>query len=294
MEGKGYPKGTVPFCSFGSLPDAHFHVGFVADPAAFTAQVLKARVPLFAVSVTPGEYQQTKAALGAMVGEVRLGVGLHPWWVPADEGKLRPILATFDAALSETDFVGEVGLDFSKRRTGTRDAQLTTFRHIAKQCVDAGGKVLSLHCVKAYDDMLRILEETGCPEACTCIFHWFSGSSQQLQQAIKAGCFFSVGQRMLTTKKGREYVKAIPLNRLLLETDAPAVSNPEVEHPCIPYTYGQVNDELCKAACQIADVRGIGADRVAQAVRRNAEDVLGVLRASLLRCGAKAGLSAVR
>lgn len=272
MEGKGYPKGTVPF---GFLPDAHFHVGFVTDPAAFAAQVFKAQVPLFAVSVTPGEYRQTKAALGAMAGVVRLGVGLHPWWVPADEGKLRPMLAAFDAALPETNFVGEVGLDFSNRRAGTRDAQLAAFRHIAKQCAGAGGKVLSLHCVKAYNDALRILMETGCLEACTCVFHWFSGSSQQLQRAIKAGCFFSVGQRMLATKRGREYAKAIPLNKLLLETDAPAASNPEVEHPCLPYAYGQVNDELCEAACQIADVRGIGVEHVAQAVRRNAEEVLG-------------------
>lgn len=291
MEGKGHLKGAVPFGSkgpvvIGFLPDAHFHLGFVADKAAFVAETTRAESFVFAASVTPAEYRETRSDLACCVGSahadrvgsfgpVRLGVGLHPWWVPAGKGKLRSLLAAFDAALPETNFVGEVGLDFSKRRTGTHDAQLTAFRHIAKQCADAGDKVLSLHCVKAYDDMLRILEETDCLEACTCIFHWFSGSSQQLQWTIKAGCFFSVGQRMLASKRGREYVKAIPLSKLLLETDAPVASSPEVEHPCLPYTYSQVNDELCKAVCQITDVRGIGAERVVQAVRRNAEDVLG-------------------
>ena len=53
------------------------------------------------------------------------------------------------------------------------------------------------------------------------IFHWFSGSSAQLKRARDLGCFFSVNAFMLQTKRGREYAKAIPLDRLLIETDLP-------------------------------------------------------------------------
>ena len=250
------------------LSDAHFHLGFVLDLVDFAADVQRARSLVFAASVTPGEYRDTKRALSrsfnftqtnlgpanqdakealrcalnssqakaeatieAAKGALRraapsqqaahfpfikLAVGLHPWWVSADEGCLAEELRAFDSALPETRYVGEVGLDFSKRRIATRNAQLWAFRHIANACAKDGGKVLSIHCVKAYDDVLSILDNSGCFVSCACIFHWFSGSFQQLGQAANAGCFFSVSARMLETKRGREYAKAIPLQKLLL------------------------------------------------------------------------------
>lgn len=54
------------------------------------------------------------------------------------------------------------------------------------------------------------------------IFHWFSGASDDLHRAIKLGCFFSVGPRMLASRRGREYARQIPVSQLLLETDMPA------------------------------------------------------------------------
>ena len=54
------------------------------------------------------------------------------------------------------------------------------------------------------------------------IFHWFSGTSDDLHRAVELGCFFSVGPRMLASRRGREYARQIPLGQLLLETDMPA------------------------------------------------------------------------
>lgn len=308
------------------LSDAHFHLGFVLDPAGFVIEAQRAGSLVFAASVTPGEYRDTKRALccafssaqmkassteqhapaplccapdprqakvEAAIGEakgafcraaaplqqavdlpfIKLAVGLHPWWVSVDEDCLAEELRAFDAALSETHYVGEVGLDFSKRRIATRDAQLCAFRHIAGACAKAGGKVLSIHCVKAYDDALSILKSSGCLASCTCIFHWFSGSFPQLAQAVDAGCFFSVSARMLETKKGREYAKAIPLQKLLLETDAPAAVDPEREHPSIAYSYGQMRCQLVETVRLLARVRNIGEAELAAIVQRNAREV---------------------
>lgn len=308
------------------LSDAHFHLGFVLDPAGFVIEAQRAGSLVFAASVTPGEYRDTKralccafgsaqmkasstnedakgalccapdpgqakveAAIGAAKGAlcraaapsqlavdfpfIRFAVGLHPWWVSVDEDCLAEELRAFDAALSETHYVGEVGLDFSKRRIATRDAQLCAFRHIAGACAKAGGKVLSIHCVKAYDDALSILKSSGCLASCTCIFHWFSGSFPQLAQAVDAGCFFSVSARMLETKKGREYAKAIPLQKLLLETDAPAAVDPEREHPSIAYSYGQMRCQLVETVRLLARVRNIGEAELAAIVQQNAREV---------------------
>ena len=204
---------------------------------------------------------------------IKLAVGLHPWWVSADEGCLAEELRAFDSALPETRYVGEVGLDFSKRRIVTRDAQLCAFRHIANACAKDGGKVLSIHCVKAYDDVLSILDNSGCFVSCACIFHWFSGSFPQLAQAVDAGCFFSVSARMLETKRGREYAKAIPLRKLLLETDAPAAVDPEREHPSIPYSYDQMRRQLAETLQLLSRVRDIGEAELAAIVQQNAREV---------------------
>lgn len=286
------------------LSDAHFHLGFVSNPVDFAADAQRAGVSVFAASVTPSEYRDTKGVLYCAsesgkakasttgkrtkrtlcwaaaplqpVGDsasIKLAVGLHPWWISADERHLAAVLRAFDVALPETQYVGEVGLDFSKRRTATRDAQLRAFRHIANACAKDGGKVLSIHCVKAYDDVLSILDSSGCFASCTCIFHWFSGSFQQLAQAVDAGCFFSVGARMLETKKGSEYAKAVPLRKLLLETDAPAAIDPEQEHPSVLYSYDQMRLQLVETLRRLARIRGIGESELAAIVQQNACEV---------------------
>lgn len=308
------------------LSDAHFHLGFVFDPTGFVIETQRAGSLVFAASVTPREYRDTKRALccafgsaqmkasstkedarealccapdpgqakveatigaarGALRREaapsqqaadspfVKLALGLHPWWVYADKGRLAEELRAFDDALPETRYVGEVGLDFSRRRIATRDAQLCAFRHIAGACAKEGGKVLSVHCVKAYDDALSILKSSGCLASCTCIFHWFSGSFPQLAQAVDAGCFFSVSARMLETKKGREYAKAIPLQKLLLETDAPSAVDPEREHPSVAYSYDQMRCQLVETVRLLARARDIGEAELAAIVQRNAREV---------------------
>lgn len=286
------------------LSDAHFHLGFVSNPVDFAADAQRAGVSVFAASVTPSEYRDTKGVLYCAsesgkakasttgkrtkralcwaaaplqpVGDsasIKLAVGLHPWWVSADERRLAEVLRAFDGTLPETQYVGEVGLDFSKRRIATRDAQLRAFRHIANACAKDGGKVLSIHCVKAYDDVLSILDSSGCFASCTCVFHWFSGSFQQLEQAADAGCFFSVGARMLETKKGSEYAKTVPLRKLLLETDAPAAIDPEQEHPSVLYSYDQMRLQLVETLRRLARIRGIGESGLAVIVQQNACEV---------------------
>lgn len=138
-------------------------------------------------------------------------------------------------------------------------------------------RVLSIHCVRAYDDALLLLDRSGCARKCDCIFHWFSGSFEHLQRAIQLGCYFSVSERMFGSKRGREYAKAIPLDRLLLETDAPFVDDPLSAHPMVPYTYGEVAEELSRAALQLAELRGETLSDLSDALVRNAS-MLGLRR----------------
>ena len=91
--------------------------------------------------------------------------------------------------------------------------------------------MLSIHAVKAAGEALDVLERAGALVGNACIFHWFSGTSDELQRAVRAGCFFSINPRMLASKRGRAYAQAVPAERLLLETDAPSQPGERYDAP---------------------------------------------------------------
>ena len=256
------------------LPDTHCHVAFMAQPALFAAEAEASGAPLFSLSCNPGEYERLR--VGVSEGTcVHHGLGLHPWWVPEAPQQLEAQLAEFDRLLPGACIVGEVGLDYSKRREGTRQNQLAAFRHIAEASAEAGGKVLSIHSVQASEDVLLVLRETGCVQRCNCTFHWFSGSGQHLKHAIDLDCWFSVSERMLASGRGREYAKVIPLERLLLETDAPEAEAPELHQPCVPYTFAQQQSELSRTVAKLSELRRMSESDLAAAVVRNTHALLG-------------------
>lgn len=256
--------------------DAHCHVAFMADPDAFAHDAHQAHAFVFAVTTTPAEYRRLMH-YETVPRHLAVGLGLHPWWVPSSEGALERSLREFDEFFVDARFVGEVGLDYSARCVETKAHQLRAFSHIVNSCargasVEGSSKrrVLSMHCVRAYDDMLSLLDRSACTFKCDCIFHWFSGSSDHLQRAIRLGCYFSVSERMISTKRGREYAKVIPLGRLLLETDAPFVDDPFSEDPVVPCVYGEVAEELSRTALHLAELRGETLTDLSEGLARNA------------------------
>lgn len=118
--------------------------------------------------------------------------------------------------------------------------------------MQVGGKVVSLHAVRAVDDVLNVLERADALTADAgnaCIIHWFSGTSDQLTRARRVGCYFSVNPRMLDSKRGRAYAQAIPADRLLLETDEPASEG-------APWSAARVRGSLEETLTQLAALRG--------------------------------------
>ena len=225
--------------------DAHVHLDFMTNGEEVARDAAATGVRLFAGTVTPAGFVAAREQFGAF-DNVDLGLGLHPWWVETERAAAD--VDAFLALLPETRFVSEVGLDFGRRHLETRDAQIEAFTRIAHACAEAGGKTLSIHAVHAAGDALDILESAGVFANCTCIFHWFTGPSDQLKRAIEAGCLFSVGTRMLATGKGREYVKAIPADRLLIETDSPPEQG-------MHYSFAELRAELERVEAGIAEIK---------------------------------------
>lgn len=247
------------------LHDMHCHIGFMKDPASFMREADVAGSCIFAVTITPWEFEK----LQTIEGSADMGLGLHPWWVPDREDALEQQLHEFDKCFPFASFIGEVGLDFSTRRVHTKDLQVKAMEHIARRSAQGRRRTVSIHCVHAYKEMLSLLELSGMTQNCLCIFHWFSGSNDHLQQAKRLGCYFSVSERMLATKRGREYAKAIPEDRLLLETDAPPISDHSLVVKPVDYTYEQVRKELTRTLETLADLRKQDKGALAASIQEN-------------------------
>lgn len=203
----------------GELFDMHCHLGFYDDPVVAARTLARSGVSALCATVTPREYECLSAAL-ANEPNVRMGVGLHPWWVAdgscgeADVGRAAELA-------HRARYVAEVGLDFARGREESAPAQLDALGCVLDACA-GGGHVLSVHAVRAGTPLLDALERHGTCDSNTVVLHWFSGTSEELARARRMGCLFSVGVRMLATRRGREYARQVPARRLLLETDLPS------------------------------------------------------------------------
>ncbi len=257
-----------------SLFDMHCHLDFAPDAPLLAGAMERRGIGGLSCTVTPQGYAAAAPLLAAFP-RIRCGAGLHPWWVGEDSAAsdLLPLLE----AIGETPFVGEVGLDFGPRHEATRAVQLTVFSAVARRCAELGGKVLSIHAVRSAGLVLDVLEESGCLGRNACVLHWFSGSPEELARAVRLGCRFSMGPRMLATRRGRAYARAVPLERILLETDEPA----EAGTPCDAEHLEELLSEALAAIACARDANG----------RATADDVAGlavaVARASrdLLQAG---------
>ena len=172
---------------------------------------------------------------------------------------------------AEAPLVGEVGLDFSPARSDAAGNQAQV-RALTRICgaaaVGAGGgpagqRAISLHAVRSAGACLDVLEATGAAARCRCVMHWFSGSSDELGRALRLGCSFSVGERMLGTRRGREYAHQLPAARLLLETDLPDGAGQGVGAEGLLAS-------LDRALTALAQVRGVDKDELAATLAANA------------------------
>lgn len=231
------------------LYDMHCHLDRIADAAVVARDAEALGLALFCAPVCPDDSERAKRILGACPN-VRIGAGLHPWWI--DDGSRNAEDAARAASMAaRSRWVGEVGLDFGRVHVDSCAEQFEAFKWICQTCAERAvdGRVFSIHAVHAAGEVLDVLERFGLTGHAACVFHWFSGTSDELARARRLGCYFSVNEMMLATRKGREYARQLPEDRLLLETDYP----PKLDTPC---PADQIAFALERTLDQLAGLRG--------------------------------------
>lgn len=252
------------------LFDAHCHLDMMGRPETVANEVTAMGLGCFDCSVDPRDFAAAKKRASCS-SNIIAGVGLHPWWIADGRCGAAEVDLLCELATRER-FISEVGLDFSPRFAGTEGLQTQTFDRLCQTLSQHSipRRALSIHAVRSAETVLDILETNSLfnnsPDSPAIIFHWFSGTSDELNRARNVGCYFSINERMLATKRGREYARQIPLNRLLLETDAPA-------EPDAKTSARQLVDSLIRTSEIIATLKDCAAESVKSVVLENSRSI---------------------
>ncbi len=122
--------------------------------------------------------------------------------------------------------IGECGLDYHYDYA-PREVQADVFRKQLRACLETNLPVI-VHTREAEEDTLRILEEERAGQPLNILLHCFTSSPGMANRAIDLGYYFSFSG-IITFPKSvelREIVKQVPLERILVETDAPFLAPP--------------------------------------------------------------------
>lgn len=191
---------------------------------------------------------------------ISISVGVHP----NDRERREPSPETLVslAAHEKNVAIGETGLDYF-RSDGDIEWQRDRFRRHIRAAV-ACGKPLIIHTRAAREDTLSIMEDEGARDAGG-VMHCFTEDWEMARRALDLGFYISFSG-IVTFKNAeelREVAKRVPLDRLLIETDAPYLAPvPNRGKPNLPAYVTYV------AAC-VAELRGMSPEQVAEVTGEN-------------------------
>ena len=191
------------------LIDTHFHLDMYRNYAELYKYIDQAKQYTLCVTNSPGVFLSCKRMFRGS-RYIKFALGFHPL-----NGDLKTKdLDDFMYLLPQTEYVGEIGLDFSKKIGISKEKQIEYFDKIIETCAKEN-KLMSVHIRNAEKEALQILDKWR-PKRC--ILHWYTGSIQAQQEFIKIGCFFSLNVNMLNSI---EVISSIPKDRILIESDGP-------------------------------------------------------------------------
>ena len=257
--------------------DSHCHLSFpelAAQLHAIRAAMAEAQVErALCICTTLGEFPDVHA-LAMAHGNFWCSVGVHP----DNEGVREPSVGELlqRAALPRVVAIGETGLDYygmQERKGGRSIADLEWQRERFRTHIRAAracGLPLVIHTRSASDDTLAILREESQGEVVHTVggvFHCFTESAEVARAALDLGFYISFSG-IITFKNAqelRDVAAFVPLDRMLIETDSPYLAP-------VPYR-GKINSPayVPYVAQQIAQLRGLPLEMVAEATSRNFE-----------------------
>lgn len=250
--------------------DTHCHLDaheFGAEALAVAGRAGAAGVSMIVIpAVERGNFAAVRS-LAHAAPNASYALGIHPIFVPqATDQDLVALRAAVEAALGDPRFVavGEIGLDFfipMLCEPAMREKQERFFREQLRIARDFGLPVLT-HVRRSQDQVLKHLRQVRPPAG---IAHAFNGSEQQAHAFIGLGMHLGFGGAMTFTRalQIRRLASGLPLERIVLETDAPDIA-PAWVHPA-----RNSPEQLPAIGAALAGLRGMDAAQVRAAAWRS-------------------------
>jgi TatD DNase family protein len=222
-------------------------------------------------AVVNGTQEGDWAAVAELARErawVRPAFGLHPWYVggrsPHWRARLAELLVEFPGAS-----LGEIGLDRWQEGYDL-DTQTGVFRAQWELAVEHE-RAATVHCLKAWGALWDFVREAP-PVPRGFLLHSYGGAGEMVRGFAKHGAYFSFSGYFLHERKAarRAVFREVPLERLLVETDAP-----DMLPPCAPgvrlLEEGTLNSPTNLEFCYhgLAELRGIPVDELAEQIADN-------------------------
>src|SRR3989344_2217244 len=255
--------------------DTHTHVNFNAfknDWREVIDRALKNDIWIFNVGSQSTTSKQAVEIAENYEKGVYAAIGLHP-----SHSEEQEFNEDYYLELAKNDKVvaiGECGLDYygiRNKELGIKNKQRENFiKHI--ELAQKINKPLIIHCRDAHDDIISILNSYFLihnSKLCG-IMHFFTGTLEQAQRYIDLGFYISFSGVITFTDAYDDIVKNLPLDRILIETDAPYVAP-------TPYR-GKRNEPsyVIEVAKKIAEIKEISLEEVAEQTTKNARIIFNI------------------
>ena len=246
------------------LVDHHCHLDFpqFADRAAVVERARAAGVGVLVTISVKVRRLPELLELCAPFPNVFCSVGTHPHHADSETDVTTDELITLSEH-PKVVAIGEAGLDYFYKKSSPENQEQGFRRHIAAARIT--GLPLEIHTRDADEDTIRILEDEHAKGRFPAILHCYTGGEKLARRAVELGLTVSF-TGVITFKKNdalRAIAAAVPLDQLLVETDAPYLA-PE------PYR-GKTNEPAYVAytARTLAEIKGVTHEELAAATTRN-------------------------
>ena len=247
------------------LVDSHCHLDFPDFADELDEVVARGRAAGIGMMLTIGTSLSKfdgVLAIAERFDDIYCSVGVHPHQA-GEEGQAAPDALVSLAGHPKVVGIGETGLDYFYDKS-PRPAQQANFRtHI--EAARRTGLPLIVHSRDADREMAEILAEEQATGSYTGVMHCFSSGPELAEKALELGFYISLsGILTFNTAEGlREIAKTVPLDRLLVETDAPFLAP-------VPHR-GHRNEPayVTETAARLADLKDISVDELAAATTAN-------------------------
>ena len=248
------------------LVDTHTHVYFEefdADLPDTIGRALEAEVVAFCLPGTDVEsLPRLQTLCDRYPNRCFPMIGLHPTNVEPDYSRHLAILRT---ELDKRSYiaVGEIGIDLYRDKTHLRE-QTVAFEEQLQWSIEKDLPVV-IHTREAFPQVFESLHKTGIDKI-RGVFHSFGGNREEMEEVLRYPNFLLGINGVVTYKNARirDFLSIAPLDRIVLETDAPYLSP-------VPYR-GRRNEPafMTMIAQKLAEVYGVPVETIAETTTRNA------------------------